>query len=188
MLALFAARPYEPPTFDRDASNLDAHLTNTCLQASSPTSPSSRTSDPEPDPDPLKTEPAHRFWSLPASDLAPEQKEAIFTRICAVTGELFEAAARAMTVHFQPLEQAFEVFGLDFLVDAAATPWLLEVNAFPDFKQTGARLTGVVGGFWRGVVGRAVLGRLVAGGGAGEGEGEDGMVLVRRVDLGRRWG
>jgi hypothetical protein len=95
-----------------------------------------------------------------------------------------------MTIHFQPMPQAFEVYGLDFLVDADAKAWLLEVNAFPDFKQTGEGLTGVVGGFWEGVVRKGVL-PCVGGGDAGAGEGEDkdgdGMVLVREVDLGRRW-
>lgn len=178
MLALFAGKPYQPPSFDSAASNLDAHLTNTCLQTSSESTP-------------VENEPAFAFWSLPTSDLSTALKESIFAQICAVTGELFEAAARAMTIHFQPMPQAFEVYGLDYLVDAAGKPWLLEVNAFPDFKQTGERLTGVVGGFWRGVVKRAVLEGLkgVEGGkgkGGEDGE-EDGMVLARKVDLGRRW-
>ncbi|KAL2021254.1 hypothetical protein VTK56DRAFT_7333 [Thermocarpiscus australiensis] len=185
MLALFASQPYEAPSSSNNNTNLDAHLTNTCLQTE-------------------KTGPAaddggglvHRFWDLP---LPPSQASCIFSQICAVTGELFEAAARGMTVHFQPLAHAFEAYGLDFLVDAAGTAWLLEVNAFPDFRQTGAGLTGVVAGFWSGVVRRAVLPFVVGDddddddGERKKGEGEeeeedDGMVLVREVDLGRRWG
>jgi tubulin--tyrosine ligase len=206
MLALFAAKPYQPPGSGSSSSSsstpdLDAHLTNTCLQ---PTTTTTTT------PDGSSTAAAdlvHRLDDLP---LSPSQFTSLTTQICAITGDLFEAAARGMTVHFQPLPQAFEVYGLDFLADAQGTAWLLEVNAFPDFKQTGAGLAGVVAGFWEGVVRRAVLpfvvkpdgsaaaaGQEGAGGGGvadangggdgGQGGGDDGMVLVREVDLGRRW-
>ncbi|KAH8884713.1 sure-like protein [Thozetella sp. PMI_491] len=195
MLALFAAKPYQPPSASLDGADdepidLDAHLTNTCLQGPAVAAEASS---------------VHRFADLP---LTAEQHSSIQNQICEVTGELFEAAARGMMVHFQPLEYAFEVFGLDFLVDAAGTAWLLEANAFPDFKQTGTdgRLRDVVAGFWAGVLRLAVMpfvGRNVGGkeakevvGGAyseiGKEEedksGEDGMVLVRDIHLGRRWG
>ncbi|KAH6842869.1 hypothetical protein B0I37DRAFT_436738 [Chaetomium sp. MPI-CAGE-AT-0009] len=192
MLALFAAKPYQAPgsgSGSNSTPDLDAHLTNTCLQT---TTPEGATVDL-----------VHRLGDLP---LPPDQSAALTAQICAVTGDLFEAAARGMTVHFQPLPQAFEVYGLDFLADARGTAWLLEVNAFPDFKQTGAGLTGVVAGFWEGVVRRAVLpfvnpddsssarAAAAAAGGGGDGGGrgvgggeDDGMVLVREVDLGRRW-
>ncbi|KAL2130651.1 hypothetical protein VTI74DRAFT_6114 [Chaetomium olivicolor] len=175
MLALFAAKPYQAPGSSED---LDAHLTNTCLQTSR-----SSTSN-------FGDDLAHRFSSLP---LAPSQSSAVVDQICEITGDIFEAAARAMTVHFQPLAQAFEVYGLDFLVDASYKAWLLEVNAFPDFRQSGERLTGVVGGFWRGVVNRGVRPFVLTGAGevgpvGREGVEDDGMVLVRDVDLGRRWG
>jgi hypothetical protein len=173
MLALFAAKPYQAPGGeDPDTIDLDAHLTNTCLQTEE------------------KETLVHRFAALP---LPAGQAASIAAQIREITGDLFEAAARGMTIHFQPMPQAFEVYGLDFLVDADAKAWLLEVNAFPDFKQTGEGLTGVVGGFWEGVVRKGVLPFVVGGddAGAGEGVGEDkdgdGMVLVREVDLGRRW-
>ncbi|KAF3761472.1 sure-like protein [Cryphonectria parasitica EP155] len=177
MLALFAARPYSPPWETTDpaaASYLDAHLTNTCLQG--------------PRADALSVQ---RFWDL---DMDPALRQSIFSQICEVSGEVFEAAARVMMVHFQPLPFAFEVYGLDFLVDAAGTPWLLEVNAFPDFKQTGHELREtVVAGFWRGAL-RLGVGSWagVEDGGAGaEGDDDDDdddaqMVLVREIDLGRR--
>jgi hypothetical protein len=199
MLALFAAKPYQPPPGSSGSGSgssssvtenidLDAHLTNTCLQTST-----SHTSM-EKEAEGLLV---HRFSALP---LSRDQSASVFAQICEVTGELFEAAARGMPVHFQPLPQAFEVYGLDFLVDAAGKAWLLEVNAFPDFKQTGEALTGVVAGFWRGVVRRAVrpfvLGdttgtnadEMGAGEGYEDGDEDDGMVLVREVDLGRRRG
>lgn len=170
MLALFAAKPYRAPWDAPD--DVESFLTNTCLQAS-----------------PHETT-VQRFWAL--EGLSAAAKEAIFAQICAVTGDVFEGAARAMLVYFQPLPNAFEVYGLDFLVDAAGCAWLLEVNAFPDFKQTGADLTDVVAGLWRGVVREAVLPFFQLGEKVrlGEAEAEEAerkdMVLVRDVDLGRR--
>ncbi|KAK3682513.1 survival protein sure-like phosphatase/nucleotidase [Podospora appendiculata] len=181
MLALFAAKPYQAPgssesSLSAGQDDLAAHLTNTCLQGD--------------EDEAAKADAVHRFWDLPLP-----AADAVFEQICAVTGEVFEAAARGMVVHFQPLEQAFEVFGLDFLVDAAGVAWLMEINAFPDFKQTG-RLTGVVAGFWEEVLRLAVLPfagveEEEEGGRVGKevtvGQGQ--MVLVREVDLGRRrWG
>ncbi|KAH7400626.1 tubulin-tyrosine ligase family-domain-containing protein [Phaeosphaeria sp. MPI-PUGE-AT-0046c] len=159
MLALFAARPYIPPWHDGDrAEDLKAHLTNTCLQDSGDREGS-----------------VGAFWSLPdnlpastspsSSDPGSSEtnwKEAIFTQLCAVTGATFEAAARGMSIHFQPLPNAFEIFGLDFMVsvenDGELRCWLLEVNAFPDFRQTGEELSGLVEGLFEGVVEKAVEG------------------------------
>ncbi|KAH7380894.1 survival protein sure-like phosphatase/nucleotidase [Cadophora sp. MPI-SDFR-AT-0126] len=169
MLTLFAAAQYVPPwsntSDDTTTTDLSPHLTNTCLQNG-----------------------AHSgsvlsFFSLPDSQLPSHKKEDIFAQICATTGEIFEAAARGMSVHFQTLPNAFEVFGLDFLVDERGTAWLLECNAFPDFKQTGEELRGLVGGLWRGVVDIAV-GEFF--GIDGRGEKSEDMVLVRDIDLGRR--
>ncbi|KAK0640950.1 survival protein sure-like phosphatase/nucleotidase [Cercophora newfieldiana] len=169
MLALFAAKLYTAPGAVSDEGegeeiDLDAHLTNTCLQGEDTAS---------------KANSVHRFWDLP---LSKEKAEDVFAQICGVTGELFEAAARGMMVHFQPLDCAFEVYGLDFLVDAAGTAWLLEVNAFPDFKQTGD-LKGIVAGFWAGVLRLAVVpfDHVTLG-------ADEKMVLVKDIDLGRRWG
>lgn len=178
MLALFAGRAYSAPwekknggegegEDDQDETYLDAHLTNTCIQGPKADAGSVR-----------------RFWDVPG--LAREAKDDIFNQVCTVTGEVFEAAAKAMMVHFQPLGFAFEVFGLDFLVDAAGRAWLLEVNAFPDFKQTGDDLRDVVAEFWQGAVSRGVAPFVGVGSGSGSSGKEDGMVLVRDVDLGRR--
>ncbi|KAK0628880.1 survival protein sure-like phosphatase/nucleotidase [Bombardia bombarda] len=179
MLALFAAKPYQAPISvsptatgedgdgdgdgDEETNDLDAHLTNTCLQG---------------DAGSVNNDSVHRFWDLPLADIDIGMAESIFGQICAITGDVFEAAARGMMVHFQPMENAFEVYGLDFLVDEGGQAWLLEVNAFPDFKQTGGDLSGVVAGFWTGVLRLAV---------AASAPTADGMVLVRDVDLGRRW-
>lgn len=164
VLALFASKGYSFPP-EMGVEGLEGHLTNTCLQS-----------------EPEYNDSVRRFWDLSVDDLPDGQKERIWEQVRSVTGEVFEAAAREMMVHFQPLEQGFEVWGVDFLVDGKENVWLLEVNSFPDFKQTG-RLTGVVEGFWRGVVDRAVR-PFVTG---EEGEEVKGMELVREVDLGRRF-
>ena len=167
MLALFAPSPYVPPWEDASPS---AHLTNTCLQGTSPDSSSVRL-----------------FDDLPLSD---SLKESIRREIGEVVGEAFEAAARSMTIHFQPLHNAFEVFGVDFLVDAEGRTWLLEVNSFPDFKQTGGGLKRLVEGLWEGVLGRVIgsffaseVGGRGGDGGCKESDHDDGMVLVREVEL-----
>jgi len=74
-----------------------------------------------------------------------------------VTGEVFKAAAKGMLVHFQTLPNAFELFGVDFLVDEKGHVWLLELNAFPDFRQTGEQLKReVVGRLFEAVVDVAI--------------------------------
>jgi len=101
-------------------------------------------------------------------------------------------------IHFQTLPNAFEIFGVDWMVDEGGRAWLLEVNAFPDFARSGVQGEGVVRGVWEGVVGMVGgwfgVGRGEEGRGEGEGEGEEegereerwGMRKVLDIDLGRR--
>ncbi|KAI4664695.1 uncharacterized protein J4E79_002993 [Alternaria viburni] len=131
MLALFAARPYVPPwddvlQEDRDEA-MRAHLTNTCLQESGDREGS-----------------VGLFWSLPDSlppqpDLGsvrlesePDWKDRVFEQIKETTGATFEAAARGMSIHFQPLPNSFEIFGLDFMVgieeNGGLNTYLLEAD------------------------------------------------------------
>jgi len=180
MLALFASRPYTAPSTNSsgDASTdlahlleSQVHLTNTCRQDGS------------------REGSVIRFWDLPqTSNLPGRWKDSIYDQICASTGTLFEAAAREQMIHFQMLENAFEVFGIDWIVDERGVPWLLEVNAFPDFKQSGEDLKDVVQGLWDGVVGIAVNGffQSEAREVAGMDEERYGMRKVLDVDLGRR--
>ncbi|RDW86407.1 putative acid phosphatase [Aspergillus mulundensis] len=180
MLALFASKPYVSPTSSTDdaesedpVADLTRHLTNTCFQDKA--LPESET--------------VRRFWDLPSSPppsakLPNTWKEDVYEQICAVTGELFTAAARGMMIHFQTVPNAFEVFGVDFLVDEGGNVWLLEVNAFPDFGQTGEELREVVvGGLFGGVVDVAVNGFFGEG---GEVKEDNGMRLVAELDLGRK--
>ena len=166
MLALFASDPYTPPY--SSTTDLSAHLTNTCLQ---PTTLDGS---------------VQAFWSLP---LPASQLDAIFAQICETTGDIFEAAAKGMMVHFQTLPNAFEVFGLDYLVDETGTAWLLEINAFPDFRQTGEELRGLVGGLWEGVMEEVVkkfFGIATETVNVDKDKEPNKMVLVRDLDLGRR--
>ena len=180
MLALFAAAPYVPPWQTQD---LRTHLTNTCLQGTHTLEGSVRS-----------------FWDLNDSITLPHSsspnnpkdtaeqsttwKDDIWQQICAITAETFQAASRVSSVHFQPLPNAFEIFGLDFLVDGGGTTWLLEVNAFPDFQQTGEDLKGLVEGLFEDVVGVAVV--PFFNGGDGDKVGTERMKLVLDLDLGRR--
>ncbi|KAL4945065.1 hypothetical protein BDV06DRAFT_219733 [Aspergillus oleicola] len=183
MLALFASKTYVSPSSssteneEDPVADLTRHLTNTCFQDQSV--PESET--------------VKRFWSLPTipppnSNLNEIWKDRIYTQICTVTGELFTAAARGMMIHFQTVPNAFEIFGVDFLVDEKGDVWLLEVNAFPDFGQTGEELRDiVVGGLFRGVASIAADG-FFGGKEKGEEVGNevDGMKLVAELDLGRK--
>lgn len=189
MLALFAPLPYSTPGSSPSSAsgpNLLAHLTNTCLHLPLPSSSSSISSSTSVSATTDARAPnVYTLASLPGA-----WKRRARTQIDAVTAAVFEAAARGQMVHFQTRPNAFEVFGLDWLVDARGELWLLEVNAFPDFGQTGEGLRGVVGGLWEGVVGVGVR-RWFAGEGKGDGEREMeeerwGMRRVLDLDLGRR--
>ncbi|KAI5286285.1 hypothetical protein KEM52_002062, partial [Ascosphaera acerosa] len=187
MLALLAEKAYQPPWQEDSVDDLSRHLTNTCIQDSAG----------------LPTYNAvKRFWALggggpPKTEdgdgdgEARDWKDRVYEQICSVTGEIFKAAARGMLVHFQTLPNAFELFGVDFLVDARGTAWLLEINAFPDFKQTGDELRDrVVGRLFEAVVDAAVnpfFGlRSEAAGLAVKEETALGLRLVTAPKLGRK--
>lgn len=172
MLALFAANTYQYPSEPQDGVdvNLATHLTNTCFQDDS-----------------SRKESVVRFWDLEDANLKCDWREVIFKQICEVTGEVFEAAAREQMVHFQTLPNAFEIFGVDFLVDAGLEVWLLELNAYPDFKQTGQELQdAVVGGLFQEVVEIAVGPFFSQKVGENDRLDRGGMVSVREINLGRR--
>lgn len=131
MLALFASKPYR--RVDSDAPDLQCHLTNTCIQQS--TSDSVRT--------------------LEALNIANETKASIMDDVCEILRDLF-AAAIADPINFWPASNALEFFGVDFLVLDDSNVKLLEVNAYPDFKQTGEALQSVVDGFFEATIATAI--------------------------------
>ena len=170
MLALFAAKEYSPPGASNDENEtLASHLTNTCFQDEK-----------------TKNSSVFRYWSLEdAAVQPPDWKSRIWSQICQITGEVFEAAARGQMIHFQTVPNAFEIFGVDFLVDDSLNAWILELNAFPDFKQTGKELQEtVVGGLFDSTV-RVAIKSFFDGNPAKE-ETLDPMRLVCSIDLGRR--
>ncbi|KAL1958252.1 hypothetical protein VTO42DRAFT_4760 [Malbranchea cinnamomea] len=176
MLALFAAKPYANPWDDVNIEDLSRHLTNTCLQTGAGLD---------------GTESVRRFWSLDDTipSLGTDWKEKIYEQICAVTSEVFEAAAKGMLVHFQTLPNAFEIFGVDFLVDGDGRAWLLELNAFPDFRQTGEELRDhVVGKLFEGVVDVAVkpFFDIKPNGDITPGHTQSGLRLVADLHLGKK--
>lgn len=128
ILTLFADSAFVKPINDGDDTNdevlsLAGHLTNTCLQE---------------DESPLVVP----FWDLEGLDQA--KKEAVFAQVASVTGELFRAAESVDKINFRPIENAVEIFGVDFLVNDDFSVQLLEVNSYPDFKQTGGELKGLI--------------------------------------------
>ena len=176
VLALFAPAAYTAPHSLPDPNHaLDAHLTNTCLQQ---------------DNSAARAAGVKLFWELPTVlpelDLDTSWKENVFEQMSAALAETFEAAARGMSVHFQPLPGAFELFGVDFLVDARGQAWLLEVNAFPDFGQTGEALKALVAGLFEEVVDVAVKPFFGIEGKEENGKAEKRMKKVLDIDLGRR--
>ncbi|KAJ2322952.1 tubulin--tyrosine ligase [Coemansia sp. RSA 2673] len=127
MLALFAPRPYAESAGDLDDQR--AHLTNTCLQAKHEGFDES--------------DAVRLFWSL---DLAQDKLDRIFDQICKILSDTFAAVSNEST-SFQAWGNCIEQFGFDFLLDEDCNAFMLEANAYPDFKQTGDGLKSVVEGF-----------------------------------------
>ncbi|KAL8716262.1 MAG: hypothetical protein Q9220_000167 [cf. Caloplaca sp. 1 TL-2023] len=188
MLALFAEVSYQAPSAGNGAIDMRPHLTNTCLQ----TTPTSSV-----DPTISSVVP---FWSLSSSGLALAALQQIFDQILSTSSELFRAVA-AQSTSFQPLPNAFEVFGVDWLVDSDYKTHLLEVNAFPDFAQSGSEGKEVIQGLWKCVLEVVLQGDGHGGEGffskkdlggisdsrlAEEGLGTWGMTKVLDLDMGRR--
>ncbi|ODV91115.1 hypothetical protein CANCADRAFT_13040, partial [Tortispora caseinolytica NRRL Y-17796] len=130
ILALFAGDRYDA----EDIYSLTAHLTNTCLQEN----------------------PVDSVREFSGLDIPMDKKEHIYAQIKVIVKEVFEAALAADRMSFQPLPNCFEFYGLDFLVDADCKPWLLEVNAYPDFTQTGDSLSTIVASVFAGAVATCV--------------------------------
>ncbi|KAG8951617.1 hypothetical protein FRC04_005904 [Tulasnella sp. 424] len=166
VLALFAAMPYRSPgertqtgpspqhqaTADEDPQSevktispeideldLAPHLTNTCLQHDGPDTEGSvrllselvgctiYSNDPT--------------WN--GQKLTQINIDDVMNQVSVVLGETFTAAL-ASPVHFQPLPNAFELFGVDLLVSHGESGELvvsiLELNAEPAIEMTGPRL------------------------------------------------
>lgn len=130
MLALFATEDYD---YSPDSlSNLDAHLTNTCHATHSGASEEDmvRLLDEIP-------------TSFPGNKAAMQRKvDDTKKTIRLIVGQCFDAVSSDLSL--MPMQNCFELFGFDFLLDDEWRVWFLEANAEPDVKQTGERLHSVI--------------------------------------------
>ncbi|KAJ7275351.1 tubulin-tyrosine ligase family-domain-containing protein [Mycena haematopus] len=148
VLALFSAVPYVRPSAKEDKDgdplpvDLGPHLTNTSLQAE-------------------RGEEGVRLFSelvscqiLSGPDntrtkFSTEDMQAIIDQMVRILAETFKAALEN-PIHFQPLPNAFELFGVDFLVTDSPgiqprfRVSLLEINAEPAIELTGPRLSWIL--------------------------------------------
>ncbi|KAM0793185.1 hypothetical protein ACM66B_000656 [Microbotryomycetes sp. NB124-2] len=153
-LALFAPVEYESPTESDDGRvNLASHLTNTCLQSSS-----EQYSRADLAVSTLSALVGKTILSgtRKGEKLGQDDVRRIEDQVADVTAELFKAAVGAAT-SFQTLPNAFEIFGCDFLVDNDLQVSLLEVNACPDFGQTGSDLQSVVDDLFKETVDKVIV-------------------------------
>lgn len=133
ILALFASLPYQ-----YDGENYDRlrHITNTCAQTDSNVD---------------ESELVKEFWTLEGLD-----KEKIFEQIKMITQEIFTGLHHETPI-FQPLKNAFEIYGFDFLINENDQVYFLEANAYPDFKQTGSTLSILIKELFENVVQEIIL-------------------------------
>lgn len=140
ILALFSLDTYHDMLNLNDTKNINmkSHITNTCVQLESLTSDEKLK---------LENDCVKRFWELNLDDADKQSNEKklnmIFNQIKECVGHLFECLFHEPTV-FQPLANAFELYGFDFLLDSNFNCFFLEANSFPDFKQTGQQLNDLI--------------------------------------------
>lgn len=137
ILTLFAGEAYTPPdeSDDSEVIALAGHLTNTCLQDG-------------------ETPLVVPFWDL--KGMSDAQKSQVFDQVKHITSDLFTAAHTVDKINFQAMTNSLEIFGVDFLVNDDFSVKLLEVNSYPDFKQTGDELKTIINDLFSGVAEQAV--------------------------------
>lgn len=143
MLCLFSQTEYKAPIDTdgevlNDPTFLSQHLTNTCQQST------------------ISSKTVRELKEV----FTGKEKDTITSGIHKIVKDLFEAAKKD-NFNFQPLENAYEIFGLDFLVDENHQPHLLEVNSYPDFKQTGDDLSELINELFEDVLNVSVLPYLI---------------------------
>ncbi|GJE98096.1 tubulin-tyrosine ligase-like protein [Phanerochaete sordida] len=172
ILALFASAPYTAPSPSSSGAAIDLapHLTNTCLQAHTGEAYVRL----------LDELVGAAVLSEPGAGIVTrEDLDDIRDQAALLLGETF-AAALGMSVHFQPLPNAFELFGVDLLVTHAPAPTparrfrvsLLEANAEPAIEMTGPRLTWVLEDLFCAIARVCVVPFFRGGEGAGAGGAE----------------
>ncbi|KAK7058820.1 putative tubulin--tyrosine ligase pby1 [Paramarasmius palmivorus] len=145
VLALFSALPYQDPASELGNIDLARHLTNTCLQVSDRGEEGVRLLDELAGCRILSGSGDAVFTEDDIGDLKDQMKN--------ILAETFAAALRD-PVNFQPLPNAFELFGVDFMVTHSPDPQkkfqvnLLEINAEPAIEMTGPRLRWILEGLF----------------------------------------
>lgn len=153
VLALFSSKPYFAPTQpDSDSSpssgiDLAPHLTNTALQTHRGEE-GVRLFDELAGCQILSQPTAEGPIAFTAVHIAGIQDQ-----MANILAETFQAVLET-PIHFQPLPNAFELYGVDFLVSYSPSSesfsepkfqvQLLEINAEPAIELTGARLTWIL--------------------------------------------
>ncbi|KAG9050574.1 hypothetical protein FS837_004431 [Tulasnella sp. UAMH 9824] len=220
ILALFAASPYKlpgaptrsDPEHQRQTAaavdpqsgagtaspkmneiDLAPHLTNTCLQHDNPdTEGSVRLLCELVGCTVYSENPAWNGKKLTQIDV-----DDIVNQVSAVLGETFTAAL-ASPVHFQPLPNAFELFGVDLLVShgegGKLTVSILELNAEPAIEMTGPRLGWILDELFDSMAKTCVLPYFYSSletarqDGWGVGETRDGLLKCLDVQVRERGG
>ncbi|KAJ7102237.1 tubulin-tyrosine ligase [Mycena belliarum] len=149
ILALFSAVPYTQPIVKEDEDgdplpvDLAPHLTNTSLQTDRGEEGVRLFKEL------LSCQVLSKPYSMSKSQLGAEDMQAIMDQMVGILGETFKAAL-LNPIHFQPLPNAFELFGIDFLVTDSPISLprfqvkLLEINAEPAIELTGPRLSWIL--------------------------------------------
>ncbi|KIM48050.1 hypothetical protein M413DRAFT_439754 [Hebeloma cylindrosporum] len=140
ILALFSPVPYRHLSSSTGPSEIDlrSHLTNTSLQSECGEA-NVRLLD--------ELEGCHFLSGGEDQQLCAADIDDLVSQIRNVLTDTFNSALQH-PIHFQPLPNAFELFGVDFLVSHIPSTGLqvklLEVNAEPAVELTGPRLTWIL--------------------------------------------
>ncbi|TRM65765.1 tubulin-tyrosine ligase family-domain-containing protein [Schizophyllum amplum] len=188
ILALFSSVPYAPPKFttDDDSLNLAPHLTNTSLQTHRGEE-GVRLLDELVGCTILSGSDRSLSWDTAAATAFTQAHITdIIQQMTKILEETFKAAM-GNPIHFQPIPNAFELFGVDFLVQhnfgllqnsdnlSPFTVKLLEVNAEPAIELTGPRLAWILEDLFVAMARRCVQPFFEEG---SEAEEEDGAALT----------
>ncbi|CAF0878342.1 unnamed protein product [Rotaria sordida] len=123
ILALFASLSYNN---DKQSFDRLRHITNTCAQIDSQLN---------------ENDLVKEFFTL--ENIDNDIRLNIFEQIKLIIKDIFTGLHNEITI-FQPLKNAFEIYGFDFLINENNEVYFLEANAYPDFKQTGNLLNIVI--------------------------------------------
>jgi hypothetical protein len=111
MLALFALKAFD----ESDLSDQLAHITNTCIQTGEDTF--------------VEDNSVKLFWDLKDEEgVTEDDLQSIFKQMQESLRDIFDACTSEMTT-FQAMPNAFELYGVDFLIDRDMKAYFLEANA-----------------------------------------------------------